>query len=267
MDKPIYRHLADQKWRSYERKIVVQRIEQMKIVPDILQHIDPVVSTSLSFNSNVPGTSTGFGRRRNVPHGDFVESRLSEHAPHLQIQPYMKGEQLVTIALINPDVPNVARDSFDYRCHYLACNIPISPTSTSVSLGQLDKASQVVHDWFPAFAQKGAPYQRMAIIILAQPPAENAAPGSDEVPASITLDVEQLKSPEGKYAKREKFILRSLVDRFRLKPIGAHIFRTEWDEDTAGVMQRAGVPGWDVEFKRKRIDPLPYKRLKGERYR
>lgn len=50
-------------------------------------------------------------------------------------------------------------------------------------------------------------------------------------------------------------------------PFGVHLFRTQWDDGTAGVMQRAGIPGWDVEFKRKRIDPLPYKRLKEERYR
>jgi large subunit ribosomal protein L35 len=32
-------------------------------------------------------------------------------------------------------------------------------------------------------------------------------------------------------------------------------------------MKRAGIIGHDIEFKRKRVEPLPYKRLKEERYR
>jgi large subunit ribosomal protein L35 len=45
------------------------------------------------------------------------------------------------------------------------------------------------------------------------------------------------------------------------------LFRSRHDEGTAGVMQRAGIPGGDVEFKRKKIEPLPYKKLPGSRYR
>jgi large subunit ribosomal protein L35 len=267
MSKPIYRHLADKKWRSYERKVVVQRMEQMAIVPDILADIDPVVSTKLAFRwpSNLPGGNSR--KERVIPHGDFVESRLSEYAPKLHIQPYTQGEQLVTIALINPDVPDVAKDGYNYRCHYLACNVTISPTRTSIPLGQLLPDSQVLHDWLPAYAQKGAPYQRMAIIVLAQPPVQSPPAGSNQAPESKTIDIAQLKEAKGKFARREGFTLRGFVDRFQLKPIGVHLFRTQWDDGTAGVMQRAGIPGWDVEFKRKRIDPLPYKRLKEERYR
>jgi large subunit ribosomal protein L35 len=259
--------LADKKWRSYERKVVVQRMEQMNIVPDILPTIDPVVSTKLGFTwpSSLPGSKPG--KERIMPHGDFVESRLSEHPPTLHIQPYTQGEQLVTIALINPDVPDVSTDAYNYRCHYLACNVVISPTWTGIPLTQLNPASQVLHDWLPAFAQKGAPYQRMAFIILAQRPAQSLPAGNNERPAAKTIDVGEIKQWEGKFAQRDGFSLRGFASQFGLKPIGVHLFRTHWDDGTAGVMRRAGIPGWDVEFKRKRIDPLPYKRLKEERYR
>jgi large subunit ribosomal protein L35 len=267
LTKPIYRHLADKKWRSYERKVVVQRMEQMNIVPDIFPEIDPIVSTKLGFcwPSSLPGSKPG--KERLIPHGDFIDSRLSENPPTLHIQPYTQGEQLVTIALINPDVPDVSRDGYNYRCHYLACNVKISPTWTGIPLTQLNSASQVLHDWLPAYAQKGAPYQRMAFIILAQPPAQALPAGSNETTTAKTVDVEQLKKEAGKFAQRDGFKLRGFADKFELKPIGVHLFRTQWDDGTAGVMQRAGIPGWDVEFKRKRIDPLPYKRLKENRYR
>lgn len=244
MDKPIYRHLADKKWRSYKREILLQRIRTMTVVPDVLPKIDPIVSTSLSF------------RRRKVQHGDKVDSRVSEVPPTLNIQSFEKGEKLVTIAVVNPDVPSVEKDGFTYRCHYLASNIKISPKQTGVSLGSVKPATQSVFPWLPAFAQMGTPYQRMSIFVLEQ---------------TGEIDVNSIKD-QGKWAVdrplvRDGFILRSFVDKYELKPIGVDLFRTEWDEGTAGVMKRAGMLGADVEFRRKKIEPLPYQKLPGSRYR
>jgi large subunit ribosomal protein L35 len=120
MNKPIYRHLAHAQWCQYKRKVLVQRLTQMNAVPDVLPSIDPSVSTILRFG------------RKKVPHGDFVLSRISEVAPNLTIQPYDAGERLVSIAIVNPDVPDVEKDGFEYRCHFLASNIRLSPTETEV---------------------------------------------------------------------------------------------------------------------------------------
>jgi len=279
MNKPIYRHLASLQWRSYKRKILLQRLEQMTVIPDILPYIDPTVSTSLSFG------------RTKVPHGDIVLSTLSEQAPKLRIQTYEKGEKLLTIAVVNPDVPNVEKDGFDYRCHFLAANIPIAPTQTDVDFAKLDSESQVIIPWLPAYAQKGLPYQRMAIFIFEQTPYEIAneaavaastasassdpgspAPSTDDFPtlypprSSTSLPVQAIKT-KARYTVRENFILRSFASKYRLNTIGADLFRTKFDEGTADVMARAGIVGGDVEFRRKRVEPLPYKRLKSERYR
>lgn len=269
MNKPIYRYLADRDWRSYKREMLMQRIEQMTVTPDVLARIDPTLETILSFPA--PGNTH---RRRMVQHGDFVDSRVSETAPQLQIRKFDKGEKLYTIAVINSDVPNVKRDGFEYRCHFLACNVPISPTKGFVHFEKLDQENQVVLPWLPAYAQKGAPYQRMSIWVLEQPPAEEVAAGSGEVSPSKIIDLPQTTSKSHsqhkankKFIERDGFVLRGLADRYCLKPVGVDLFRTQWDEGTAGVMRRAGIVGWDVEFKRKRIGPLPYKRLKEERYR
>lgn len=253
MNKPIYRHLADKKWRSYKRKILMQRIEQMNVVPDVLDAFEPVVSTQLMFG------------RRKVPHGEVVDSRVSEIAPFLNIQPYDQGERLCTIAVIDPDVPNVKKDGYDFRCHYLASNIRISPTETMVRLGDLSAESQVILPWLAPYSQKGLPYQRLAIVILEQaarePTAEATATRSQEI------DVAKIKEKSKFYTKRHGFILKSFATTQKLKPVGADLFRTVYDEGTAGVMERAGIPGGNVEFKRMRVEPLPYKRLKGSRYR
>ncbi|EEP80175.1 conserved hypothetical protein [Uncinocarpus reesii 1704] len=231
MSKPIYRYLADKKWRDYRREILVQRITQMKVVPDVLAHVNPVVDVTLSFN------------RKPVQPGEFVNSRVSTVAPTLTIQPFSKGQKLVTIAVVNPDVPNLETDGFDYRCHFLAVNVPITPTDISVPLGKLSAESQVVLPWFPPTALKGSPYQRLSILIMEQ---------KDQKPLDLKAVSEKVQ--------REGFRLRSLETRHQLKPIGAHLFRTQWDENMADVMNEFGIEGADIELKRKRIEPLPYKR-------
>ncbi|KAF4550613.1 putative phosphatidylethanolamine-binding protein 3 [Elsinoe fawcettii] len=237
LNKPVYRHLAEQKWRSYERKVNIQRIEQFNLVPDVLQALDPVVQVELSFG------------RRKVDSGEYIESKTSEKTPYLSIQSFSKEPRLVTIACINPDVPNVAKDGFDFRCHFLAHNIAITPTEPLVNLGKLAE-DQVVLPWLPAYNQKGAPYHRMSFFVLEQP-------------EGVKVDVQSTKAK----AKRDGFALRSVADRHRLKPIGATLFRSQWDAGTAEVMQKLGVPGHDVEFKRMKVEPLPYKKLPGSRYR
>ena len=66
MSRPIFRHLAEKKWRAYKRKIEMQRIEQMFVVPDVLPKLDPTVEVDVLFG------------RKFVQPGQFVESFKSE---------------------------------------------------------------------------------------------------------------------------------------------------------------------------------------------
>jgi large subunit ribosomal protein L35 len=238
MNKPIYRYLADRKWREYRRPVLIQRITQMKIVPDVVQNFEPTADVKLAFGS------------RNILPGDFVDSTVSETPGRLSVQLFEKGERLVTIAVVDSDVPNVEKNGFDYRCHFLASNIPITPTSPLVNLAKLSTDSQVLLPWLPPFAQKGSPYHRLSIFVLQQ---------KDNTP--IDIDIAKAK------VHHDNFILRSFMTRHMLKPFGIALFRSKWDEGTAGVMTRAGVPGADVEFKRIKVEPLPYKRRNPSTFR
>ncbi|MCJ1401596.1 hypothetical protein MMC11_004812 [Xylographa trunciseda] len=238
MNRPIYRYLADRKWREYKRLVMMQRISQMHIVPDVLPHLDPVAEVSLAFG------------RRNVQPGEFVDSRVSEILPKLNVQLFEKGDKLVTVVVLDSDVPNMEKDSFDYRCHFLAANIPLSPTTTRLPFSLLSKQNQVVLPWLPPHAQKGSPYHRLSIFVLQQPEGK-------------ALDVKAIR----KSAERDGFNLRSFNDRHLVKPIGVHLFRTIWDEGTEGVMRRAGLEGANIELRRKKPEALPYKKKDGARYR
>ena len=238
MSKPIYRYLANRRWRSYKRLVVMQRISQMHVVPDVLPKIDPVADVSFAFG------------RRNVQPGQIVDSRISQVPPRLSMQVFDNGERLITIAVIDPDVPDVKSDKFDSRCHFLASNIPVSPDLTSIYLTKLAEDSQVILPWLPPFAQKGSSYHRIPIFILQQAEGQ-------------TIDVARIREQ----TQRQGFVLRKFMLEYRLKPVGVNMFRTQWDEGTAEVMRRAGVEGADIEYRRKRIEPLPYKKKNPVRYR
>jgi large subunit ribosomal protein L35 len=164
----------------------------------------------------------------------------------LKVQVFDKGERLVTVVVIDPDVPLAERDNFMTRCHYLATNIPLSPTNTSLPLSHASE-SQLILPWLPPFAQKGSPYHRYSVFVLQQPPGG-------------PVDDAELK----KIAKRDRFSMRGFIDRYKMTPIGVSIFRSLWDEGTAGVMERAGIKGADIEFKRKKVIPLkPKQKARG----
>ncbi|RAL14615.1 mitochondrial 54S ribosomal protein mL38 [Aspergillus homomorphus CBS 101889] len=232
MSKPIYRFLADRKWREYRRKVLVQRITQMKVVPDVVQSCDPTLDTKLYFG------------RRQIQPGEFVDSKASTEAPKLDVQMFEGGEKLVTIAVVDSDVPNVEKDSFDYKMHYLAVNVPISAVNTKVDLGQLPTDSQVVLPWVPPVAQKGSPYHRLSLLIFEQKESQS-------------LDFAAIKAKE---KRRENLHCRTLQDRYHLKPIGAFLFRTQWDDSMYEVMKSIGYPDAEMELRRKRAERLPYKR-------
>ena len=238
LDKPIYRHLAERKWREYPRKVLVQRITQMNVVPDVIPNVDPILDMKIVFGNKV------------VQPGEFVVSHISEHPCRLTLQCYERGEKMVTIAVVDPDVPNVENDSFGSRCHFLASNIVISPTQALVDLAALSADTQVLLPWLAPFAQRGSPYHRLSIIILQQ---------KDNIP--IDLEVAKRKT------QRDGFSMRSMMSRHMLSPISASLFRIQWDDSMATVMERAGIQGADVELKRKKVEPLPYRRRDTSRMR
>ncbi|KAF1814944.1 PEBP-like protein [Eremomyces bilateralis CBS 781.70] len=237
MDKPIYRHLAYKKWIAYKRKVAMQRITQMSVIPDVLPSIEPILDVDMNFD------------RVRVQPGNFIMSTTSERTPTFNVQSFAAGERLYTVAVIDPDIPNIDTDNFDHKCLFLATNVPISPTSPKVDVASLPDAS-VAHSWLPPVAQMGAPYHRISAFILRQP-------------HGTTIDVEALK---GQYP-RDNLWLRDMVKKHSLRPMGVTMFRSMWDEGTDGVMERAGIEGVDMEFQRPPPEKLPYKKKPGWKFR
>lgn len=238
MTKPVYRFMAERRWRSMDYKIIAQRISQFHVVPDLLPAFDPTMDVKLSF------------RGYQVSPGAILDSRVTEVAPTLRMQVFDKGERLLTVVVIDSDVPDVMHDNFKRRCHFLAANIPWDPSKTVLSLRSVGDRVEgdVGKPWLPPFAQKGSPYHRLNVFVLEQKPGAK-------------IDGEALKKH---LENRENFSLKGFREKFNLEPVGFNLFRSEWDEGTAEVMERHGIPGAEVEFKRQKFASLkPPRKARG----
>jgi large subunit ribosomal protein L35 len=89
MQKPVYRFLLNRKWREYRRPILMQRLTQMHVVPDLLPQIDPVVDVQVRFQG------------KDVQPGAYVESLQSETPPTFKVFAFEAGQMLCTVAIVD----------------------------------------------------------------------------------------------------------------------------------------------------------------------
>lgn len=219
-------------------KILAQRVQQFHIVPDVLPRFDPKMDVQLSFH--------GY----KVTPGETVDSLVSEAPPNLRVQVFDSKERLVSVVVLDSDVPDPEKDAFGPRLHFMAANVPLSYATKNISLARLSVGSKehLAVPWLPPTSQEGAPYHRLSVWILEQHEGQK-------------LNVEKLRAA---YSKRDGFNLRSFRGEHKAKPFGFNLFRTEWDEGTAKVMERHGIPGADLVFRRKRVHSLkPPKKARG----
>lgn len=239
MTKPVYRHLARERWLSMAYKILAQRLEQFSIIPDVLPRFDPKMDVQLAWH------------RLRVKPGTIVDSLVSETPPNLRVQVFDSEERLVSIVVMDSDVPNAEDDSFDRRLHFLAANVPLNCLTKNISLNLLASkhSEKIAAPWLPPFSQEGAPYHRLTVWILEQEDKKE-------------LDVNALRK---KYEmKRDGFRLLDFRASHKANPFGFNMFRSVWDDNTAAVMARHGIPGAEIVFRRQRIRSLkPPKKARG----
>lgn len=221
-------------------KKLVQRVEQFHIVPDVLPAFKPKMDVQLAWHG------------RQIEPGEKVHSLVSETPPNVRMQVFDNKKRLVTIVVMDSDVPEPETDSFGRRLHFMAGNIPIDCLTKNVSLNLLTEkhaAQQLVVPWLPPTSQEGAPYHRLSVWVLEQ---------KDNQP----LDLQKLR--EQYIDSRDGFDLRAFHKDLSLWPYGFNMFRTEWDNAMAGVMERHGIPGADIIYRRKKVRSLkPPKKARG----
>lgn len=222
LNLPVYRHLAKRKWSERALLLTMQRVEQMHVVPDVIPRIKPSVDVRLTFAADDKPGSKAFET------GAFVASSQTEKMPEIEVQlfdEYVDRHARYSIAIVDPDVPDDAADSFTSYLHYLQTDVELSPTQPSVGADN----GTVRVGWVPPHPHKGTPYHRYTCLVWAQ----------------------SSKTVEAGDVARLGFKAQAFAQRNGLHPIGINFWRQVYDENVSAMMQRYPDVGYlDKDYRR-----------------
>ncbi|SCW01188.1 LAFE_0D07030g1_1 [Lachancea fermentati] len=214
---PVYRHLGRKHWESYGQMLLMQRLETLAVIPDTLPTLVPRADVSIRFPF-----STGVNRW--IEPGDILSSNATSMAPTIKIQEFddvNTEKQLYTILIVNPDEPDLASDSFKTTLSYGLVDLKVKYNDNIIDPRKFSK-EQVIANYLPPVPEKNTGKHRYSVWVFRQ-----KYPYSNE----ITFD-------------RENFNIREFVKKQKLDPIGAHVWRSEWDSNVANIRDKYGLaPG------------------------
>ncbi|KAF9456690.1 phosphatidylethanolamine-binding protein [Collybia nuda] len=236
MKKPVHRHLMEQKWRKDGAlDLLMERIHQMKVVPDVLPELHP--SFDLIVTARTPALEfrkTGKSQTGIEP-GSFLLPEQTATPPKLYANIFHSDTRLYTLLMVDPDVVNEEKESFNTFLHWMQPNIPLSATHTTRIL---DLNSHT--PYIPPHPQRGTPYHRYVLLLLPQPPLAGStythnAEARAELGKSTSV---HLEIPPVSDVERRDFDVRMFTRRWGLdatKGGGAHMWREVWSEGVSKI--------------------------------
>lgn len=203
LSNPVFSHLYEKSWREQVLPRTLERIRLMKVLPDVLSSITPVVDVQVAF-----GQGEGFhdhgGDAGPVLTGCFVCASKTLQPPKVTVTPFHTDDAYYTLAMVDTDAPYEAEDRLASKAHWLVHNIPLSVTKTQVDVSKVD----VSLPYIAPHPQRGTPYHRYTLVLLSQP-------------GKLTIPPTPL---------RDHFSLRQLIEDHHLSPAGIHFWRAAWSE-------------------------------------
>ncbi|WVR09642.1 hypothetical protein IAU60_006715 [Kwoniella sp. DSM 27419] len=231
MSKTIYRWLAEQKWKKEGGlDLLMQRVLQMNVVPDLLPEIPATAPLVLTVNGSViePGSVQKPSSFANAP---TIRAQILHH-PDYPTSSTPNPEALHTLLVIDPDSPSHETHSFAQRVQYCKTDIPISVTSGDANLFSSSVGSEIL-SWEPPAPERGTPKHRYVYLLF-----------------------RQSGSFAGLAPSREDFDLRSFLSENSLTAqdlVGINMIRSQWssEEDefiNSVFVEKRGVQGGAPEY-------------------
>ncbi|QLQ80927.1 hypothetical protein HG537_0E02820 [Torulaspora globosa] len=215
-EQPVYRYLGKKHWEEGAQMLLMQRLESLAIIPDTLPTLVPRAEVSLKFPF-----STGVNKW--IEPGELLSSNTTSLPPAIKIQEYElldPKNQYYTILVVNPDEPDLENDSFRTTLNYGLVNVQVSYNDNVVDARKCD-ATNVISTYLPPVPEKNAGTQRFAVWLFRQPSA---------------------LQPQRWVLNRDNFDIRQFARDHSLLPVGAHVWRSEWDSNVPHLRASHGLP-------------------------
>ncbi|QBM88495.1 large subunit ribosomal protein L35 [Metschnikowia aff. pulcherrima] len=229
---PVYRRFLQEKWELHDLMVIMQRLEQHHVIPDTLPTIEPRADVRVKFGHN---TSAEFGDW--VIPGTKLPAFAVASPPTIEIQEFETVENstgLYSVLLVNPDVPDLTRNSFQTSLNLGLYNVPLTFTDNIISPEKiLTNPEFVFQQYTPLVPEKNAPTQRACLWVFRQGKALK----------NVKID-------------GARFDIRAFTEEHELQAVGAHMWRQEFDRSVAQVRQDYGLPRGRVFDPVRGTEPL-----------
>ncbi|CAI5756575.1 unnamed protein product [Candida verbasci] len=231
--QPIYRQLLQKKWQDKDLMILMQRLETMHVIPDTLPTLNPTADVKIKFNHNTDPRFIGW-----IEPGTKLPAFAVSQPPTIQINDFENKNQdeLYTVLLVNPDVPDLHANTYQTNLHYGLVNISLNNINDTIKpQWLLNNEDCIIQDYLPLTPFKNLPYQRACLWVFKQN-------GRSEVTK--------------KSIKSRSFDIGKFVTQNNLNPIGAHLWRQEFDRSVNSIREMYGLPKGEVFLKFRHDEPI-----------
>lgn len=234
VSQPVYRDYLRKQWESYDLMITMQRLESLHVIPDTLPTLVPKVDVKIKFPHNI--THPEF--QSWITPGTILPSFAVSQPPTIKITDFdniNNEDQLYTILVVNPDTPDLSKNSFKTVLHYALSNVSLNNVDNTITTEKLLNMEHnwLINDYTPLTPEKNVPTQRACMWVFKQ---------QDKILADI-ID-------------KENFNIRKFTNKFNLTPIGAHVWRQKFDRSVNEVRESYGIPKGKVFHRVRRDVPL-----------
>lgn len=228
--QPVYRSLLKKKWESFDLMVTMQRLEQLHVLPDTLPTFTPEADVKVKFPHNTDAKYANW-----ITPGEILPAASVSKPPTIKIDHFdSSNTNLYSVILVNPDTPDLSKNSFSTTLHYGLSNVELSQVDNTIDTSKLlhlqDKI--VFKDYLPLTPEVNAQNQRACLWVFQQ---------------SQPIEVAE--------TARENFDIRQFAEKHQLTPVGAHVWRQHYDTTTNSVRELYGLEKGTV-FHRVRKDKL-----------
>ncbi|KAH9808256.1 phosphatidylethanolamine-binding protein [Melampsora americana] len=155
MSKAVYRHLKEKDWREAGRLgRLMESVHRLRVFPDILPAMAPTADLRANFQ-NIP-----------ISVGTFISASKSITPPTIRVQVFHPEEELYTLMMIDPDVPDPSNQSFTSYLHWLVPNLPISAIQSKELT--IDETNVTQLSYIPPHPARGSSLHRYTLLLFKQ---------------------------------------------------------------------------------------------------
>ncbi|KAJ1797170.1 mitochondrial 54S ribosomal protein YmL35 [Coemansia sp. RSA 2399] len=199
LNRPVYEYLKKNEWLGRPLEILMQRLLQMFVLPDML---DPreVGAPESQLNVSMSGSAV-------LEPGSMVDPAEALKQPEIELVTFHDDTRQHTLIMVDLDEPFEEQQSFREQFHWAVADVPFSKMQ---SKAVINDETNVLLPYIPPHPARGTPTHRYVLAVF-----EQGQGGREKLGA---IDVSR------------NMVVRDFVSQHSLRLVGISFFRASWSE-------------------------------------